>query len=712
VLRVGTTNGGATAARTLLTFEGAAGYVTEAHLNLWASSTVSCSPAAVNLFGVVPAAEKGFSEADMVWSDQPALDGFGLVSTTQVAKGATGCAAGWVSFDATTLVRRRSRTTPAEITIGLRAADETNNNTWLAFQSREGGANDPELWYTIENGPTATSPISPTDGLRLDDTSAVQLQVNGSTDGDGDPITYRFRVTTNPDGRTGAVLHSGWQTGTTWTIPAGVLQDGVTYYWNALSSDGIAITEPNWARSIRVDRRTGRDATMPFDNYGPVGVNLTSGNLNLSTGSRTFPAVGGPIGVSFTYDSRTLPAPGLVGTYYDDVDADRVFDTTEAAQLVRRDAQISFDWENGSPAPAVQSDNFLARWSGVVSVPTTGSYQFGALAGGGARIWVNSTLVVDEWTDQAPTTPVYGSSVSLTAGQSVSLVVEYFAGAQPASMQLWVKNAVPEAVVPASWLSATIPGLPTGWRLSADTAGAFVRADILDGAVIVHDAAGVPHTFALRNGYYVAPSDLPEAVLARDEQGFLTLHSGGITSVFGAAGNVVSATMGADDRRPAAPTYSWTGTASRLEAITDPVSTMALRIRYAGDTACPTNPPSGFDTATPPGMICALDYDWDSTRTSLWYVGGRLARIEDPGGLITDFGYDSSNRVISIRTPLAADAIAAGVRADDATTRTEITYDTSQRVSSVTLPAPTTGAARLPTRTRTATATRTSWSTA
>ena len=65
---------------------------------------------------------------------------------------------------------------------------------------------------------------------------------------------------------------------------------------------------------------------------------------------------------------------------------------------------------------------------------------------------------------------------------------------------------------------------------------------------------------------------------------------------------------------------------------------------------------------------------------------------------MTDFAY-SGGHLVSVRTPLAADAVAVSGttgRADDATVRTVLGYDTAPtpRVTSVTLPAPLLGAGR------------------
>jgi RHS repeat-associated protein len=190
-------------------------------------------------------------------------------------------------------------------------------------------------------------------------------------------------------------------------------------------------------------------------------------------------------------------------------------------------------------------------------------------------------------------------------------------------------------------------------------------------------------------------------VLARDSAGHLSLAGGnGSLTAFNPDGTLASVTSATDDRGLAAPTYTWgapTGSpmASRITAINDPVGNRHITLNYGGDAACPT-PPSGF-AAPPRAMLCLATY-WDGTQTRYWYnPGGQLARIEDPSGSITDFAYDANGRLAQVRTPLVADAVAAGVITYDDTpgsARTVITYDAQGRAASVNAPTPTSGAAR------------------
>lgn len=177
------------------------------------------------------------------------------------------------------------------------------------------------------------------------------------------------------------VANSGWlETPDAWQVPAGALQDGVKYFVRVYTWDGVG--DPvlgqtaGPVRSFKTDLRLGAQGPSPYDRAGPVSVNLTNGNLVVATGTPSFPTVGGPAGLTFTYNSQAPATAGLVGTYYADLNNDEVADSGEARR-VRVDPSVDFAWSTGSPDPVVPTDNFIAKWTGFVTVPTTGSYQFG-----------------------------------------------------------------------------------------------------------------------------------------------------------------------------------------------------------------------------------------------------------------------------------------------------------------------------------------------
>ena len=125
------------------------------------------------------------------------------------------------------------------------------------------------------------------------------------------------------------------------------------------------------------------------------------------------------------------PAPtanGLVGSYYNNTSL------SGSAVLTRVEA-IDYDWGSGSPGNGVNADQFSTRWTGSLAASSSGNHRFQTLSDDGVRVWVNGNLVIDNWTDHAPTTNNSGR-VNLTAGQRVSVKVEYYENGGGAVMRL------------------------------------------------------------------------------------------------------------------------------------------------------------------------------------------------------------------------------------------------------------------------------------
>src|SRR5687768_601457 len=72
---------------------------------------------------------------------------------------------------------------------------------------------------------------------------------------------------------------------------------------------------------------------------------------------------------------------GLNVSYYDNADF-------TGASHTRLDSTVNFDWGGGSPAPGIHSDNFSARWTGVIVAQSAGPYTFYTSSDDGVRLWV------------------------------------------------------------------------------------------------------------------------------------------------------------------------------------------------------------------------------------------------------------------------------------------------------------------------------------
>ncbi len=83
------------------------------------------------------------------------------------------------------------------------------------------------------------------------------------------------------------------------------MEDGRTYYWRMLTKDNKTqwFAYPTASRLFRYERRLGLGEPSPYDQFGPVSVNLASGNLVFSWSNPSVSTLGGSAGVSLVYNS-------------------------------------------------------------------------------------------------------------------------------------------------------------------------------------------------------------------------------------------------------------------------------------------------------------------------------------------------------------------------------------------------------------------------
>lgn len=96
------------------------------------------------------------------------------------------------------------------------------------------------------------------------------------------------------------------------------------------------------------------------------------------------------------------------------------------------------DWGAKEPVSGIGKDNFAARYTGTFVAPTTGTYTFRVRADDGVRLWISNVLKIDKWIDQGATD--YDATVTLNAGQSFDVKIEYYENSGDASLQFsWKK---------------------------------------------------------------------------------------------------------------------------------------------------------------------------------------------------------------------------------------------------------------------------------
>lgn len=84
------------------------------------------------------------------------------------------------------------------------------------------------------------------------------------------------------------------------------------------------------------------------------------------------------------------PGDGLLGKYYNNEDF--LGKTTD-----RTDEHIDFTWENESPAPNINEENFSIKWASWLRIPTTGKYTFFTESDGGNSLYVNSQALISHF---------------------------------------------------------------------------------------------------------------------------------------------------------------------------------------------------------------------------------------------------------------------------------------------------------------------------
>nr|WP_239063305.1 PA14 domain-containing protein [Streptomyces sp. SID13031] len=495
---------------------------------------------------------------------------------------------------------------------------------------------------------------------------------------------------------------------------AGTYQFGATsddgsriYVNNTLNYDGWAGSQTN-AFGTGVALSAGQVVPVTFEYFEATGNSSTQMLVKTTDGSitsRVIPTDWLQTGV------RPVATPhGLIGRYYTG-STFPASDTDVSTQfLSRTDPTPSANWGGDSPVPNGPKDNFVVRWKGYFKAPQAGSYKFGGWADDGIKIIApnNGGTQVDSWSTNT-SSPVWAASgISMTAGQTIPITVEFKEVGGAANLGLHVDGpGIDKALpVPSAWLLPKAQVLPDGWNLGIDADGdlGYDFAVIGQNSVVLNDSTGETHEYKFANGGFTPPVN-ESGQMVRNGDGTVTLQdSDGRTYVFNSDGTLKLSTNPADDRTPAALQYAYSGSPAHLTQITDQVDPNRwAKLWYSGDASCPSVP-SGF-VAPPAGMICGASTS-DGQYTKFLYANDpsnipRLYRVELPGGEITDYGYLPDNGtnscpgcLSSMRDSLANDAIAAGLRTQNTDEKTDIVYDALGRTTSITMPAATASATR------------------
>lgn len=134
---------------------------------------------------------------------------------------------------------------------------------------------------------------------------------------------------------------------------------------------------------------------------------------------------------------------GLYAEYFDDVDLKNL-------KMTRIDPNVDFNWESGSPDPAIGSDNFSVRWTGFVQPKFTDNYTFYTFSDDGVRLWIDGKQIFEHWNDQSA--KEYSGTIPLEAGRAHKIKLEYYEHTGAAIIQLYWSNSIQheKAIIPQS----------------------------------------------------------------------------------------------------------------------------------------------------------------------------------------------------------------------------------------------------------------------
>jgi PA14 domain len=137
---------------------------------------------------------------------------------------------------------------------------------------------------------------------------------------------------------------------------------------------------------------------------------------------------------------------GLKAQYFNSLDL-----SANSLAIERVESSINFNWGMRSPASSVRTDNFSARWTGQIEVPSSGTFTFTTRSDDGIRVWVNGQRLINAWNDHAPRFD--RGSISLQAGQKYDIKVEYYERSGGAVAELyWSGPNLSQQIIPAKYL--------------------------------------------------------------------------------------------------------------------------------------------------------------------------------------------------------------------------------------------------------------------
>jgi RHS repeat-associated protein len=248
------------------------------------------------------------------WNTAPTNDSTGSDS-------ATAGASGWFTFDGTNIFQTNFDAQASSGVMLMTGSSSSNNQVVFASSETSIGGAVPVMTLQYDDPPSKPVLSAPADGAQLTYGSPTLSVTGNSTDAQsGDTVHTIYQVTETQGDWANLAATGTVENGDTWTVPAGVLDDGKQYWWRAGSWDGYAnpLTK-NWTSGRTftiVLPKFGDDSrwamtTQDLGNGLSLKVNQATGNLYLGYTMDSLSTPVGMLDLHLAYNSLDTTDAGM-----------------------------------------------------------------------------------------------------------------------------------------------------------------------------------------------------------------------------------------------------------------------------------------------------------------------------------------------------------------------------------------------------------------
>lgn len=199
-----------------------------------------------------------------------------------------------------------------------------------------------------------------------------------------------------------------------------------------LKNDGVLPLDPRRLRSVAILGPTADDKAALLGNYAgtPARPVTLLGSLRAKFAAHGiavryepgcplaggFPANQFPFAPDAAFVDAAREQPGVWAEFWNNPTLDG------PPVSARTEPQIDLFWDYYQPQPGIAVRDTSARWTTTLIPPVSGEYLFDATLVGGARLWLDGALLLDEWT--AGPFRIRTVRAALVAGRPVTLRLE------------------------------------------------------------------------------------------------------------------------------------------------------------------------------------------------------------------------------------------------------------------------------------------------